>query len=182
MDDQDRDLIAVTTFLDSPLFRRFLDENLRRFAEDRVSRFMADNEKYPKKSQLHSIPAVVSSEGIQGLTDLAKHQSEKNTRKENKTFWIFFKEIFDDPSGNGDSLEKAVGEFLRECGMNIPRQKGAIGRQKTMQGASRPGTGKGPARLLRTFHMPLCILHTGVSHAFPKRYGLENTHYSGYCL
>jgi hypothetical protein len=81
-----------TDFLESYSFHLLQDEAMRKNACQAVDHFL--NDKKPvKNTQLHSIPLVLQSKGFAGLRDLIDNQKSKNTKKENKAFWLFLSDL-----------------------------------------------------------------------------------------
>lgn len=81
-----------TDLLESYSFHLLQDEAMRKNACQAVDHFL--NDKKPiKNTQLHSIPLVLQAKGLSGLRDLIDKQKSKNTKKENKAFWLFLSDI-----------------------------------------------------------------------------------------
>ncbi len=74
---------AFRAHLDSDTFRLFMDKTLRDFACRTVETLCRDYTKddFIKPSQLHSIPAIIQSEGVKELERLIHHQKEKNSKE-----------------------------------------------------------------------------------------------------
>ena len=113
-------------------FFQFLDQELRIYAEECVlSSIEAMKNKALelnknkvnklKKSQLHSIPAVVQAGGMEKLQELAKNQADKQSRPENSAFWGWFKGII---AVSGDiqegSLPAHTSNHLKKAGIILP--------------------------------------------------------------
>lgn len=115
----------VENFLHSADFDRFLDEDLRTFAQEFVQDCLRASENRIKNSQLHSIPGTVQAGGLTMLRDLAKSQADKNTKEENKNFWRLVQQVLL-PQGRdaGKSLFFVVEQKLRQkfqqCGLHLP--------------------------------------------------------------
>jgi len=128
----------LASHLASAEFKLFKDEELRRIALETVERIVQqfnDEGLHPvKRSQLHSIPASIQTQGIGGLVELAKNQKEKNTKKENKKFWSLLYDHLTAPN-DPDSLRSIAIRILSP--MQIVKDVKAIqdkaeqGRQKT---------------------------------------------------
>ena len=81
-----------TDLLESYSFHLLQDEAMRKNACHTVDHFL--NDKKPvKNTQLHSIPLIIQAKGLAGLRDLIENQKNKNTKKENKAFWLFLSDI-----------------------------------------------------------------------------------------
>lgn len=78
--------------LKSNTFRLLQDESMRQAACRAVDHFLKDN-KPVKKAQLQSIPLVIQAKGLSGLRSLIENQRNKNTKTENKEFWLFLSNL-----------------------------------------------------------------------------------------
>jgi len=81
-----------TDLLESYSFHLLQDEAMRKNACQAVNHFLKD-QKPVKKAQLHTIPLVIQAKGFSGLRDLIDKQKKKNTKKENKAFWLFLSDV-----------------------------------------------------------------------------------------
>jgi hypothetical protein len=94
-----------TDLLESYSFHLLQDEAMRKNACQAVDHFLKD-QKPVKKAQLYAIPLVIQAKGLSGLRDLIDNQKNKNTKKENKAFWLFLSDIILSNSGHEFSLRK----------------------------------------------------------------------------
>ncbi len=113
-------------------FFLFLDQELRIYAEECVLSSIEAMENKAlelkkhkvnklKKSQLHSIPAVVQAGGMKKLQELAIKQAEKQSRPENSAFWGWFKGIIDPSVDISDgSLPGQIRKYLKRAGIILP--------------------------------------------------------------
>lgn len=122
-------------YLHSGEFARFVDEDLRRFAEECVQKALEAMEHEAnklnkskvtkvKKTQLHSIPAVVQVGGSSKLIELADNQSKKHSKPENRAFWAWLKLVVapqgDEPQG---TLPGLIMGHMRGFGFELPDPK-----------------------------------------------------------
>lgn len=68
------------------------DGAMRQAACRAVDHFLKNNRPV-KKAQLQSIPLVLQAKGLSGLRALIKNQKDKNTKTENKAFWLFLSNL-----------------------------------------------------------------------------------------
>ncbi len=109
----------IRTFLSSPEFVLFLDDDLRQLASRCAEECREKTDKAIKKSQLHSIPATVQAGGLAQLKDLANNQADKNTREDNKIFWQTFLTFLKRPTGTTE--ETLISVVERRLGLPDPR-------------------------------------------------------------
>jgi hypothetical protein len=80
--------------------------------------------KLVKKSQLHSIPAVVHIKGSRKLAELAHRQSEKHSKPENRAFWAWLKQVV---APQGDELQGTLPGLImghmQTFGFDLPDPK-----------------------------------------------------------
>lgn len=92
-------------FMESDFFHLLQDEAMRKNACQAVDHFLKDK-KPVKNAQLHAIPLVIQDKGLSRLRALIDKQKSKNTKKENKAFWLFLSDIILSNSGPEFSLRK----------------------------------------------------------------------------
>jgi hypothetical protein len=120
-------------YMQSGEFARFVDEDVRYFAQECVQRAIEAMEhgvpegkkaKMVKKSQLHSIPAVVQIGGSYKLAELAQRQSDKHSKLENKAFWGWLKQIIA-PQGEElqGTLPGLIMGHMQNLGFDLPDPK-----------------------------------------------------------
>lgn len=119
----DEEYQDIENYVASSSFQLFLDEELRSFCEqcvqtclkalDSLSPDKKGNPRRVKKSQLHSIMAIVQTSGFEGIRHLSSIQGSKNTAKqENQVFWKEFDNILiSTPSAS--SLTAKIVEIVR---------------------------------------------------------------------
>lgn len=129
----------LANHLASAEFRLFKDEELRNRAivtVDRIIRELNDERlKLVKRSQIHSIAATIQAHGIGGLVVLAKHQKEKNTKKENEKFWsLLYQHLtdLDDPESLRPIAIRILTPLQIVKDVKSIQDKGEQGRQKTL--------------------------------------------------
>lgn len=111
----------VMELLESPAFRLFLDEDLRRFAYEFVEECLDATERKIKNSQLHAIPGAVQAGGLGELRTLAKNQADKNTKQENSMFWRRVEKVLSqEGTDSGRSIYAFLADQLRRMGMDLP--------------------------------------------------------------
>jgi len=94
-----------TDLLESYSFHLLQDEAMRKNACHAVDHFLKD-QKPVKKVQLYAIPLVIQAKGLSGLRDLIDNQKSKNTKTENKKFWLFLSDLILSNPGPEFSLRK----------------------------------------------------------------------------
>jgi hypothetical protein len=92
-------------FMKSDSFHLLQDEAMRKNACHAVDHFLKD-QKPVKKVQLYAIPLVIQAKGLSGLRGLIDNQKNKNTKQENKAFWLFLSDLILSNSGPEFSLRK----------------------------------------------------------------------------
>ena len=92
-------------FMQSNSFHLLQDEAMRKNACQAVDHFLKD-QKPVKNAQLYAIPLVIQAKGLSGLRDLIDNQKSKNTKKENKKFWLFLSDLILSNPGPEFSLRK----------------------------------------------------------------------------
>jgi hypothetical protein len=81
-----------TDLLESYSFHLLQDEAMRKNACQAVDHFLKDQQPV-KNAQLHTIPLVIQAKGLSGLRELIDKQKRKNTKRENKAFWLFLSNL-----------------------------------------------------------------------------------------
>lgn len=94
-----------TDLLESYSFYLLQDEAMRQNACHAVDHFLKD-QKPIKKAQLYAIPLVIQTKGLSELRGLIENQKNKNTKKENKAFWLFLSDLILSNPGPEFSLRK----------------------------------------------------------------------------
>jgi uncharacterized protein YihD (DUF1040 family) len=110
--------MTLDEFVKSTDFQVFLDETLRREAIRAAEMVLARGKKV-KRHQMHVIPSVIQAAGLDGLRKLADRQKDKNTRQENKAFWIEIHSLLSSDTSEL-SLLAFLQSFLRERGFLDP--------------------------------------------------------------
>lgn len=94
-----------TDLLESYSFYLLQDEAMRKNACQAVDHFLKAQQPV-KYAQLHAIPPVMQAKGLSGLRGLIDNQKSKNTKKENKKFWLFLSDLILSNPGPEFSLRK----------------------------------------------------------------------------
>lgn len=81
-----------TDLMKKNTFRLLQDEAMRQAACQAVDHFLKNNRPV-KKAQLHSIPLILQAKGLSGLRTLIENQKNKNTKPENRAFWVFLSNL-----------------------------------------------------------------------------------------
>lgn len=89
----------------------FQDELLRRNACHAVEQFLEKNTPV-KRSQLQPIESVIQTGSLPLLEQLVKNQKTKNSRRENKAFWLFLSDILSVGSNLDFAFSRMVVEQL----------------------------------------------------------------------
>ncbi len=104
--------MLIDSYLKSHDFLLYIDEALRKNACQAVEKFLEDNAPIDNV-QLHSIPSVIQSGGLNQLKKLTENQIKKTTKAKNRKFWEFvFEIIFADP-GSDFSLRYIIKNHPR---------------------------------------------------------------------
>jgi hypothetical protein len=108
--------MTIEEYLTSEPFALFEDETLRNLACGAVETFLKENSKV-KRSQLSPIPSVIQAGSLSFLEQLVENQKSKNSKEENKKFWLFVSDLLSPTSTLDVSFYKAVENRLGEEGL-----------------------------------------------------------------
>lgn len=129
----------LEAYLHSVEYQLFCDIDLHQMACEAVERILStlkdEGMKFAKRSQIQSITSIVQSLQMKGLIELAEHQKDKNSKKENKRFWALVHQHLEDQNDK-KSLRPFARNFLAERRIVLDEKqlenKAEQGRQKTL--------------------------------------------------